>query len=73
MVREQTLTHWGFVFHRDGSQVLEDTVLGGKFTSQMGRECNYNSKLCKGTSLRGGSGAYCQVLAGTNNKFLWQC
>lgn len=69
--REQTLSP---VFHRDSSQVLKEMVLGGRrFTSERVKESIYNYRLSKGTSLRGGSGTYYQVLDGTNNTFLWQC
>lgn len=34
-----------FIFQRDGSQVLGNSVLGGRFTSQRDRERIYNCKL----------------------------
>lgn len=51
-------------------QVLEETVLGGRFPSQRRRERIYNWKLSKVTALRGGLESYQphQVLVGTNGK-----
>lgn len=57
-----------FAFHRDGSQILEETFLyGRRLTPQRGRERIYNCKFSNVTPLRKGvSGTYSQGLAGTN-------
>ena len=47
------LSPWMFAFRRDGSQILEETFLGGRsFTSQRSRERIYNCKFSKVNALR---------------------